>query len=39
MNNYEFCVHFIERFLPDTRGTRILDYGTGRATIVTLLRE
>ena len=39
MTNYEFCVHFIERLLPDPRGARILDYGTGRATIVSLLRE
>jgi SAM-dependent methyltransferase len=38
VDNYEFCVHFIERLYPDAGRIRVLDYGCGRATTVTLLR-
>lgn len=38
MDNYDFCAQFVERLASPDRPLIVLDYGTGRATIVSRLR-
>ena len=38
MDNYDFCAQFVERLASPNRPLTGLDYGTGRATIVSRLR-